>query len=75
MELSHRNLLANGVPVRNHTGLAATVSSTGAIDLNNEFFQDLGGNGQRCVSRSICLFKTSEHYQDPGPVGLDKRDQ
>lgn len=34
-----RNLLANGVRVRNHTGLAATVSSTGAIDLNNEFFQ------------------------------------
>jgi hypothetical protein len=48
-----RNLLANGVRVANDTGLATTVSSTGAIDLNNAFFQDLGFNGQRCVSCHI----------------------
>lgn len=42
--------LPNGVPFRNPSGFAATVSSTGHIDLTNAFFQDLGANGRRCVS-------------------------
>ncbi len=42
--------LPNGVPFRNATGFAATVSTAGTIDLTNEFFQDLGANGRRCVS-------------------------
>lgn len=42
--------LPNGVPFRNPTGFAATFSSTGSIDLGNEFFQDVGTNGRRCVS-------------------------
>src|SRR4051812_31139612 len=42
--------LPNGVPFRNDSGYAATVSTTGSIDLTNEFFQDLGTNGRRCVS-------------------------
>jgi len=45
----HR-VLPNGVPFRNESGYAATVSTAGAIDLSNEFFQDLGTNGRRCVS-------------------------
>ena len=45
-----RNTLPNNVPVRDATGIFTTVSAHGAIDLNNEFFQDLGGNGRRCVS-------------------------
>ena len=42
--------LPNGVPFRNPTGFASTVSTTGRIDLGNEFFQDLGANGRRCVT-------------------------
>jgi hypothetical protein len=45
----HRNL-PNGVPIPNATGLTATISTSGSIDLTNEFFQDLGTNGRRCVS-------------------------
>ena len=44
------NQLANNVPVADATGVFTTVSAHGAIDLNNEFFQDLGSNGRRCVS-------------------------
>jgi hypothetical protein len=35
---------------RNATGIGATFSSTGSIDLANPFFQSLGGNGRACVS-------------------------
>src|SRR5512140_1789483 len=44
------HVLPNGVPFRNESGYSATVSTTGSIDLTNEFFQDLGTNGRRCVS-------------------------
>jgi cytochrome c peroxidase len=44
------NRLANNVPVTDATGVFTTVSAHGSIDLNNEFFQDLGTNGRRCVS-------------------------
>jgi cytochrome c peroxidase len=37
-------------PVHTPTGLIQTVTSAGSIDTNNEFFQDLGTNGRRCVS-------------------------
>ncbi|HET7500019.1 MAG TPA: hypothetical protein VFK02_03425 [Kofleriaceae bacterium] len=46
----HLNRLPNHVPVADATGVFTTVSSNGFIDLNNEFFQDLGTNGRRCVS-------------------------
>src|SRR6188474_1159174 len=46
----NRNRLANNVPVRNEFGISTTVSTQGYIDLDNEFFQDLGKNGRRCVS-------------------------
>jgi len=42
--------LPNGLPFPNPTGFASTLSTTGGIDLGNEFFQDLGANGRRCVS-------------------------
>ena len=48
--VGHGAVLPNGVPFRNESGYAATVSDKGAIDLSNEFFQDLGTNGRRCVS-------------------------
>jgi hypothetical protein len=44
------NQLANNVPVADATGVFTTASAHGSIDLNNEFFQDLGTNGRRCVS-------------------------
>ncbi len=42
--------LPNGLPFRNASGFASTLSTAGHIDLSNEFFQDLGANGRRCVS-------------------------
>jgi len=44
------NRLPNHIPVADATGVFTTVSAHGSIDLNNEFFQDLGTNGRRCVS-------------------------
>src|SRR5215510_176208 len=44
------NRLPNNVPVHNTSGVSTTVSNHGFVDLNNEFFQDLGSNGRRCVS-------------------------
>jgi hypothetical protein len=46
----HADTLPNGVPIPNESGYSATVSSHGSIDLRNEFFQDLGTNGRRCVT-------------------------
>lgn len=42
--------LPDNVPVQNETGIATTISLNGAIDLTNEFFQDLGTNGRRCAT-------------------------
>ncbi len=42
--------IPNNIPVRNDDGYATTVATTGKIDLTNEFFQDLGTNGRRCVT-------------------------
>lgn len=50
LRYGHGHSLPNGVPFRNDTGFAATVHTAGAVDLSNEFFQDLGTNGRRCVS-------------------------
>jgi len=46
----HGNELPNHTPVADETGVFTTVSAHGSIDLDNEFFQDLGTNGRRCVS-------------------------
>src|SRR6266849_1995838 len=46
----HLRQLPNGLPFPNPTGFASTFSTAGRIDLANEFFQDLGANGRRCVS-------------------------
>jgi hypothetical protein len=47
----HQNqLFPNHVPILNGDGWATTVSTAGGIDFGNEFFQDLGENGRRCVS-------------------------
>ncbi len=48
--LRNNSFLPNGVPIINSSGFASTVSTAGRIDLSNEFFQDLGTNGRRCVS-------------------------
>jgi len=49
-ELVRRGHMANRIPFDNPTGFAETVSTTGDMNLTNEFFQDLGTNGRRCVS-------------------------
>ncbi len=48
--LEHLRQLPNGLPFPNPTGFASTISTAGRIDLTNEFFQNLGANGRRCVS-------------------------
>jgi hypothetical protein len=62
----HRDL-PNGVPIPNPTGLTATVSTSGSIDLTNEFFQDLGTNGRRCVS---CHLPTAGWSTTPAQIQL-----
>jgi len=49
-DLGHLRQLPNGLPFPNPSGFASTFSTAGRIDLTNEFFQDLGANGRRCVS-------------------------
>jgi len=49
-QLGQLQQLPNGLPFPNPTGFASTFSTTGNVDLANEFFQDLGANGRRCVS-------------------------
>ena len=43
-------VIPNLFPFPNPTGLSATFSTNGKIDLDNPFFQDLGTNGRRCVT-------------------------
>ncbi|MBA3817994.1 MAG: hypothetical protein H0X17_03815 [Deltaproteobacteria bacterium] len=49
-ELATTARMANNIPFRNPSGYSASYSTAGHIDLGNEFFQDLGANGRRCVS-------------------------
>jgi cytochrome c peroxidase len=49
-ELGSFSHIPNRFPFKNSTGFSTTVSTEGSIDLSNEFFQDLGTNGRRCVS-------------------------
>jgi cytochrome c peroxidase len=49
--LTRKNgFIPNGAQVPNAFGHGTTISTQGKIDLDNEFFQDLGVNGRRCVS-------------------------
>ena len=48
--LLHGTMIPNGAMVPNAHGVATTISTHGYIDLQNEFFQNLGVNGRRCVS-------------------------
>ena len=42
--------LPNMLPFANPSGVAATFSTTGTVDLTGPFFQSLGTNGRACVS-------------------------
>ncbi len=57
--------LPNGIPVPDPTGRFTSVSAQGYVDLTNEFFQDLGTNGRRCVS---CHVPTSGWSITPGAL-------
>jgi cytochrome c peroxidase len=46
----NNGFIPNGAQVANDHGHATTISTQGSIDLSNEFFQDLGTNGRRCIS-------------------------
>jgi hypothetical protein len=63
--LRKNGFLPNGTPIQNPLGMTATVSTAGSIDLNNEFFQDLGTNGRRCVS---CHLPTAGWTVTPAQV-------
>ena len=45
---SESPLLPNNLPFENSSGVHATFSTSGSIDLRNEFFQNLGTNGRNC---------------------------
>ena len=47
---SNSPFLPNDLPFENPSGSHATFSTTGSIDLTNEFFQELGTNGRTCDS-------------------------
>jgi cytochrome c peroxidase len=49
MERHRIDRVLNHIPFPDATGVVMTMSA-GSIDLGNEFFQDLGSNGRRCVS-------------------------
>ena len=66
--LSGPAIIPNNLPFQNPTGIATTISTNGAIDLTNEFFQDLGTNGRRCVT----CHQPSEGWTVT-PEGLQKR--
>ena len=63
-----RTFLPNMLPFPNASGMAATYSTNGSIDMTGPFFQSLGTNGRRCVT---C------HQPDEGwsvtPAGLRAR--
>src|SRR6266478_3905840 len=44
------SFLPNMLPFPNSTGVAATFSTAGKVDLTGPFFQSLGTNGRACVS-------------------------
>ncbi|MBA3458627.1 MAG: hypothetical protein H0T46_01600 [Deltaproteobacteria bacterium] len=46
------NFFPSNIAIPNKAGFTTTISTApdGKIDLNNEFFQDIGSNGRRCVS-------------------------
>src|SRR6266849_814505 len=45
-----QSFLPNMLPFANPTGVAATFSTVGKVDLTGPFFQSLGTNGRACVS-------------------------
>ena len=45
-----RMFLPGMLPFANSSGLAATVSTAGRVDLTGPFFQSLGANGRACVT-------------------------
>jgi cytochrome c peroxidase len=63
--LRNNGFLPNGTPIKNALGSTATVSTQGSLDLGNEFFQDLGTNGRRCVS---CHLPTAGWTISPAEV-------
>jgi cytochrome c peroxidase len=66
--MSQSPTVPNNKPFLNPSGFAATFSTNGSIDLTNEFFQDLGTNGRRCVT----CHQPSEGWTVT-PEGLQKR--
>jgi hypothetical protein len=48
--LASANVLPNDLAVPNPSGVAATHSTSGSIDLDSPFFQVLGTNGRRCAT-------------------------
>lgn len=45
-----RTFLPNMLPFPNASGMAATYSTDGSVDMTGPFFQSLGTNGRRCVT-------------------------
>src|SRR5260221_9735697 len=48
--VGEKSSLPSMLPFPNSTGVAATFSTAGQVDLTGPFFQSLGMNGRACVS-------------------------
>ena len=58
-------LLPNPLLTPDSTGVLATYSTNGGIDINNPFFQNLGSNGRTC---NTCHISSSAWSVTPGDV-------
>lgn len=68
----------NNQPLANPSGSAATFSTHGAIERDNEFFQVLGSNGRTCATchhngRAANLAGVVDFYETRFGLGLDNR--
>jgi hypothetical protein len=63
-----RPLMPNMLPIANGTGMAATFSTSGSIDVTGAFFQAFGTNDRACVT----CHQPSEGWTVT-PVGLQQR--
>ena len=73
---SDRSFISNVYPFQNPSGMAATHTSNGVIDLKNPFFQSLGTNGRSCGTChqpdqgwSVSADKVQERFEQS--AGLD----
>jgi hypothetical protein len=67
IQINEDLVLPSNIPIADPTGFNTTISTAGGIDFSNDFFQNLGTNGRRCVS---CHLPTAGWTITPSQVQL-----